>query len=191
MGTKNYTILISIVFIVLFMSADQQNKKTFPGLVPTPAEIEYLSSETKILGDITIDYNADDAELKNKIEESEKALQEAQILLKESQLAFKNYKNNSKNIISTEKQKALDKSKNYLNKIEEDIKRKEILMDKEIDYLQHNVKASIKRQILEITINSVQNLISNTKNIQASDMIFKGFLEKIPGTISNSSYKKD
>ena len=129
--------------------------------------------------------------IKNKIEESEKALQEAQILLKESQLAFKNYKNNSKNIISTEKQKALDKSKNYLNKIEEDIKRKEILMDKEIDYLQHNVKASIKRQILEITINSVQNLISNTKNIQASDMIFKGFLEKIPGTISNSSYKKD
>jgi len=129
--------------------------------------------------------------IKNKIQESEKALQEAQILLKESQLAFKNYKNNSKNIISTEKQKALDKSKNYLNKIEEDIKRKEILMDKEIDYLQHNVKASIKRQILEITINSVQNLISNTKNIQASDMIFKGFLEKIPGTISNSSYKKD
>jgi len=129
--------------------------------------------------------------IKNKIEESEKALQEAQILLKESQLAFKNYKNNSKNIISTEKQKALDKSKNYLNKIEKDIKRKEILMDKEIDYLQHNVKASIKRQILEITINSVQNLISNTKNIQASDMIFKGFLEKIPGTISNSSYKKD
>ena len=51
--------------------------------------------------------------------------------------------------------------------------------------------ASIKRQIIEITINSVQNLISNTKNIQASDMIFKGFLEKIPGTISNSSYKKD
>ena len=113
------------------------------------------------------------------------------LLIKESQLAFKNYKNNSKNIISTEKQKALDKSKNYLNKIENDIKRKEILMDKEIDYLQHNVKASIKRQILEITINSVQNLLSNTKNIQASDMIFKGFLEKIPGTISNSSYKKD
>ena len=55
MGTKNYTILISIFFIILFMSADQQNKKTFPGLVPTPAEIEYLSSETKILGDITID----------------------------------------------------------------------------------------------------------------------------------------
>ena len=129
--------------------------------------------------------------IKNKIQESEKALQEAQILLKESQLAFKNYKNNSKNIISTEKQKALDKSKNYLNKIEEDIKRKEMLMDKEIEYLQHNVKASIKRQILEITINSVQNLISNTKNIQASEMIFKGFLEKIPGTISNSSYKKD
>ena len=68
MGTKNYTILISIFFIVLFMSADQQNKKTFPGLVPTPAEIEYLSSETKILGDITIDYNADDTELKNKID---------------------------------------------------------------------------------------------------------------------------
>ena len=68
MGTKNYTILISIFFIALFMSADQQNKKTFPGLVPTPAEIEYLGSETKILGDITIDYNADNEELKNIID---------------------------------------------------------------------------------------------------------------------------
>jgi len=127
--------------------------------------------------------------IKNKILESEKALQEAQNLLKESQLALKNYKNNSKNIISSEKQKALAKSKNYLNKISDDIKRKEMLLDKEIDYLQHNVKASIKRQIIEITINSVQNLISNTKNVQASEMIFKEFLKRIPGTISNSSYK--
>ena len=67
MGIKNYTILISIVFIVLFMSADQQNKDPFPGLVPAPADIEYLNSETKILGDLAIDYNADDTELKNKI----------------------------------------------------------------------------------------------------------------------------
>ena len=58
MGIKNYTILISIVFIVLFMSADQQNKDPFPGLVPAPADIEYLNSETKILGNIAIDYNA-------------------------------------------------------------------------------------------------------------------------------------
>ena len=94
--------------------------------------------------------------IKNKIVESEKTLQEAQNLLKESQLAIKNYKNNSKNIISTEKQKALDKSKNYLNKISDDIKRKEMLLDKEIDYLQHNVKASIKRQIIEITINIIE-----------------------------------
>ena len=65
MGIKNYTILISIVFIVLFMSADQQNKDPFPGLVPAPADIEYLDSETKILGDIAIDYNADDTKLEN------------------------------------------------------------------------------------------------------------------------------
>ena len=65
MGIKNYTILISIVFIVLFMSADQQNKDPFPGLVPAPADIEYLNSETKILGDIAIDYNADDTQLEN------------------------------------------------------------------------------------------------------------------------------
>ena len=67
MGIKNYTILISIVFIVLFMSADQQNKDPFPGLVPAPADIEYLDSETKILGNISIDYNSDNAELKNLI----------------------------------------------------------------------------------------------------------------------------
>ena len=65
MGIKNYTILISIVFIVLFMSADQQNKDPFPGLVPAPADIEYLNSETKILGDIATDYNADDTQLEN------------------------------------------------------------------------------------------------------------------------------
>ena len=67
MGTKNYTILISIFFIVLFMSADQQNKKHFPGLVPAPADIEYLDSETKILGDIAIDYSPDDKQLENVI----------------------------------------------------------------------------------------------------------------------------
>ena len=67
MGTKNYTILISIFFILLFMYADQQNKKPFPGLIPAPTDIEYLESETKILSHIAVDYNADDKKLKNVI----------------------------------------------------------------------------------------------------------------------------
>ena len=58
MGTKNYTIIISIFFIVLLMSADQQNNKPFPGLVPAPANIEYLDTEIIIHDAIELDYDS-------------------------------------------------------------------------------------------------------------------------------------
>jgi F-type H+-transporting ATPase subunit b len=127
--------------------------------------------------------------IKNKISESEKTLTDAKELLKESQNALKKYKSNSKELVSQEKQKALEKASSFIEKIEEDIKRKENLMDKEIEYLQNSVKISVQEKILEITINTLQNIISDPKNIQYSDLQFKKFLKKIPKTVSNTTLR--
>ena len=63
MGTKNYTIIISIFFIILLMSSAQQNNKSFPGLVPTPKVIEYLDTDIKIHDTMVMNYNSDDKNL--------------------------------------------------------------------------------------------------------------------------------
>ncbi|PPR27991.1 MAG: ATP synthase subunit b [Alphaproteobacteria bacterium MarineAlpha9_Bin2] len=127
--------------------------------------------------------------IKNKIKESEGTLKEAQDLLKKSQIALKNYKDNSKNLISMEKQKAIEKAKDRIKNIELDIERKEKSLEKEIEYLRQNIITSIRKQIIDITINSTQNLISNNNNAKASDQLFKEFLTEVPNTISSNSVK--
>ena len=44
MGAKKYTTIISILFIILLMSANKHNNEIFPGLVPAPAYIEFLDT---------------------------------------------------------------------------------------------------------------------------------------------------
>ena len=127
--------------------------------------------------------------IKNKIKESEGTLKEAQDLLKKSHIALKNYKDNSKNLISMEKQKAIEKTKDRIKNIELDIERKEKSLEKEIEYLRQNIITFIRKQIIDITINSTQNLISNNNNAKASDQLFKEFLTEVPNTISSNSVK--
>ena len=125
--------------------------------------------------------------IKNKINESENTLKEAQSLLKESQTALKKHKNEYKNLVSLEKNKAKETARKYIQRVEDDIKRKEELMHKEIDYLQSSVKNKVKDEIIKITLNSVQNIISSQKNYKESKEEFEKFLRKIPATISNST----
>ena len=79
-----------------------------------------------------------------------------------------------------EKQKAIEKTKDRIKNIELDIERKEKSLEKEIEYLRQNIITSIRKQIIDITINSTQNLISNNNNAKASDQLFKEFLTKVP-----------
>ena len=65
MGTKNYIAIISLLFIILLMSSSKQNNEIFPGLVPTPAHIEFLDSNLDINETIGLDYNSKDKNLTN------------------------------------------------------------------------------------------------------------------------------
>ena len=44
MGSKKYTTIISILFIILLMSTNKQKNEIFPGLVPAPAYIEFVDT---------------------------------------------------------------------------------------------------------------------------------------------------
>ena len=65
MGSKNYTKIISILFITLLMSTYKQNNENFPGLVPAPTHIEFADSELRLGDALGLDYNPKDKNLKN------------------------------------------------------------------------------------------------------------------------------
>ena len=65
MGSKNYTKIISILFITLLMSTYKQNNEIFPGLVPAPTHIEFADSELRLGDALGLDYNPKDKNLKN------------------------------------------------------------------------------------------------------------------------------
>ena len=74
MGSKKYTTIISILFIILLMSTNKQNNEIFPGLVPAPAYIEFVDSKLQIEETIRLDYNPMDKNLKNMIRMAESEL---------------------------------------------------------------------------------------------------------------------
>ena len=55
MGSKKYTTIISILFILLLMSTNKQNNKIFPGLVPAPTHIEFVDSKLELKETIRLD----------------------------------------------------------------------------------------------------------------------------------------
>ena len=65
MGSKNYTTIISILFIILLMSTNKQNNEIFPGLVPAPTHIEFADGELRLADALGLDYNPKDKNLKN------------------------------------------------------------------------------------------------------------------------------
>ena len=74
MGSKKYTTIISILFIILLMSANKHNNEIFPGLVPAPAYIEFVDTNLEIEETIKMDYNSEDKNLKNMIRMAESEL---------------------------------------------------------------------------------------------------------------------
>ena len=48
MGSKKYTTIISILFIILLMSTNKHNNEIFPGLVPAPYYIEFVDTNLEI-----------------------------------------------------------------------------------------------------------------------------------------------
>ena len=74
MGSKKYTTIISILFIILLMSTNKHNNEIFPGLVPAPSYIEFVDTNLEIEEAIRMDYNSEDKNLKNMIRLAESEL---------------------------------------------------------------------------------------------------------------------
>ena len=74
MGSKKYTTIISILFIILLMSTNKHNNEIFPGLVPAPSYIEFVDSSLEIKEAIRMYYNSEDKNLKNMIRLAESEL---------------------------------------------------------------------------------------------------------------------
>ena len=74
MGSKKYTTIISILFIILLMSTNKHNNEIFPGLVPAPSNIEFIDSNLEIEEAIRMYYNSEDKNLKNMIRLAESEL---------------------------------------------------------------------------------------------------------------------
>ena len=74
MGSKKYTTIISILFIILLMSTNKHNNEIFPGLVPAPSYIEFVDTNLEIEEAIRMYYNSEDKNLKNMIRLAESEL---------------------------------------------------------------------------------------------------------------------
>ena len=74
MGSKKYTTIISILFIILLMSTNKHNNEIFPGLVPAPSYIEFVDTNLEIEDAIRMYYNSEDKNLKNMIRLAESEL---------------------------------------------------------------------------------------------------------------------
>ena len=72
MGSKKYTTIISILFIILLMSTNKHNNEIFPGLVPAPSYIEFVDTNLEIEEAIRMYYNSEDKNLKRQIQTANK-----------------------------------------------------------------------------------------------------------------------
>jgi F-type H+-transporting ATPase subunit b len=118
--------------------------------------------------------------IKEKINHAESALLEAKQLLINSQKALSSHKSESDELIRKQKQLAEKNAIIYANKIEEEIKRKNISTEREIQYMHSEAIALIKDKITSITLKSVEEIAINEFKNSKSDIIYENFISDIP-----------
>lgn len=124
--------------------------------------------------------------IKEKINNSENTLGEAQKLLKDSQEALSNHKNESENMIQKQKEIALKNATTHLENIKNEIERKNIAAESEIQYMHFEAVNIIKNKIIDITLKSVEDIAVTEFKNDKSNKIFDYFIENIPSGLSNS-----
>jgi len=124
--------------------------------------------------------------IKEKIDNSKNTLFEAQTLLKDSQELLANHKIEAENIIQKQKETALKNATIHLENIKNEIERKNVAAENEIQYMHFEALNIVKEKITDITLKSVEDIaITEFKN-DKSNKIFDYFVENIPSGLSNS-----
>ena len=123
--------------------------------------------------------------IKDKINSAEEALAEAKELLKESQKALSHHRNESDDLINKQKDLAEKNAIVYANKIEDEIKRKNISADREIQYMHTEATVQIKNKITSITLQSVEDIATNELKNSKSDKIYQNFINNIPKALKS------
>ena len=123
--------------------------------------------------------------IKDKINNAEEALKEAKELLKESKKALSDHKNESDDLINKQKELAEKNAIIYANKIQDEIKRKNISADREIQYMHTEATVQIKNKITSVTLQSVEDIAINELKNSKSDKIYQNFIKNIPKALKS------
>ena len=118
--------------------------------------------------------------IKDKINNAEETLMESKQLLKESQKALTLHKNETNDLINKQKDLAKKNAIIYDNKIEDEITRKNISADREIQYMHTEAAKLIKNKITTVTLQSVEDIAVNELKNAKSDKIYQNFISDIP-----------
>jgi len=118
--------------------------------------------------------------IKDKINNAEETLMESKQLLKESQKALTLHKNETNDLINKQKDLAKKNAIIYANKIEDEITRKNISADREIQYMHTEAAKLIKNKITTVTLQSVEDIAVNELKNAKSDKIYQNFISDIP-----------
>ena len=124
--------------------------------------------------------------IKEKIDNSESALVDAQKLLKASQEALANHKAATEKLILNQKKLALKNATLYLENINNEIERKNVSAEREIQYMHTEAANNVKNKITTITLRSVEYIVAKELNNDKSNKIFDNFIKSIPSSLSSS-----
>ena len=124
--------------------------------------------------------------IKDKIDISENALNEAKKLLNDSQSALTEHKTQTLELIDKQKNQAHKNADIYLDNIKNEIDRKIITAEREIEYMHTEAVNNIKSKITEITLKSVEEIAVTEFSNANSNKVFDNFIKDIPSALSPS-----
>ena len=124
--------------------------------------------------------------IKDKIDISENALNEAKKLLNDSQSALTEHKTQTLELIDKQKNQAHKNADIYLDNIKNEIDRKVISAEREIEYMHTEVVSNIKNKITEITLKSVEEIAVTEFSNDKSSKVFENFIKDIPSALTPS-----
>ena len=187
-----YSVFIFILISQPAFSAEGMNYKSFLGitldekfwvLIAFILFIILVSKKATNAANTALDNRSN--VIKDKISSAEATLAEAKHLLKDSQQALTDHKNEVNNLINKQKEIAEKNANIYADKISDELKRKNIAADREIQYLHTEAANLIKNKIATITLSTVEEIANNEFKDTKSDIIYENFINNIPKALKS------
>ena len=89
------------------------------------------------------------------------------------------------NLINKQKEIAEKNANIYADKISDELKRKNIAADREIQYLHTEAATLIRNKIATITLSTVEEIANNEFKDTKSDTIYENFISNIPKALKS------